>query len=190
MTFARRGRLPDMTETSLPSSPLNVPSTQPMIIERTAQPYVSIRRVVPMDGLAALADEIPGVFEWLAARGVEPDGAPFFKYNVLWHSGALDVEAGIPVPGEVIGDDRVQAGVLLGGWFAGVTHFGHFDGLREVTADLLDWGSEHGVTWDMTDTDGAEHWGLRLELYKTNPALEPDPAKWETELLFRLADQP
>ncbi len=177
-----------MTETPLPPSPN--PPVEPVIVERTAQPYVSVRRVVRMDELSELADEIPGLFGWLTDRGVEPDGPPFFKYNVLWHAGTLDVEAGIPVPGEVIGDQKVRAGVLLGGRFAAVTHLGHFDGLREVTADLLDWGSAHGVDWDMTDTDGAEHWGLRLELYKTDPTAEPDPAKWETELLFRLADQP
>jgi hypothetical protein len=28
----------------------------------------------------------------------------------------------------------------------------------------------------------------RLELYKTDPAVEPDMNKWETELAFRLAD--
>lgn len=31
-------------------------------------------------------------------------------------------------------------------------------------------------------------WGCRLEVYKTDPAEQPDTGKWETELLFRLAD--
>ena len=28
----------------------------------------------------------------------------------------------------------------------------------------------------------------RLEIYKTDPAEEPDMSKWETELAFKLAD--
>ena len=28
----------------------------------------------------------------------------------------------------------------------------------------------------------------RLEVYPVNPAEQPDPGKWETELVFRLAD--
>jgi hypothetical protein len=31
-------------------------------------------------------------------------------------------------------------------------------------------------------------WGARLEVLMTNPAQEPDPHKWQTVLLFRLAD--
>jgi effector-binding domain-containing protein len=163
-------------------------TTDPKIIERAEQPYVSIRRLVSMDHLAEVADEIPGLLDWLAARQVEPAGAPFFKYNVVNMSGALDVEAGVPVPHPMIGDDRVLTGELSAGRFASVTHFGHFDGLLEVTAGLLDWGTEHGVEWDMSETGHGQRWGMRLEFYKTNPAQEPDPNKWETELLFRLAD--
>ena len=30
--------------------------------------------------------------------------------------------------------------------------------------------------------------GIRIENYLTDPAKEPDSAKWETELAFKLAD--
>jgi effector-binding domain-containing protein len=160
----------------------------PHIIERPAQPYVSIRRLVSMTALSEVADEIPKLFGWLAARGVEDAGPPFFKYNVIDMSGVLDVEAGIPVATEMTGDEPVLAGVLPGGRFASLTHLGHPNELREVTGALLDWGAEQGLTWDTSETDSGQRWGLRLELYKTNPLVEPDLNAWETELLFRLAD--
>ena len=32
-------------------------------------------------------------------------------------------------------------------------------------------------------------WGARLEIMLTDPAEEPDMHRWETALLFRLADE-
>jgi hypothetical protein len=49
-------------------------------------------------------------------------------------------------------------------------------------------GAAAGLTWDKQDTPAGERWGCRLEIYPVNPAEQPDPAKWETELVFRLAD--
>jgi hypothetical protein len=39
----------------------------------------------------------------------------------------------------------------------------------------------------VTKSPVGERWGCRLEVSFTNPAEEPDPAAWETELAFRLA---
>jgi effector-binding domain-containing protein len=67
-------------------------------------------------------------------------------------------------------------------------HVGHPDELFSATTDLLAWAEEQGLTWDMSETPDGERWGSRLEWYLTDPADEPDMAKWETELAFRLAD--
>jgi effector-binding domain-containing protein len=166
-------------------------STEPRIIERSAQPYVAIKKLVTMQTISEIADQLPEVFGWLAARGLEPSSAasaPFLKYNVCYRAGLLEVEAGLPVASIVPGDDRVLAGVLPGGRFASVTHVGHPSGLVEATAALLDWGAELGLDWDLTETNDGQTWGLRLELYKTNPTQDPDLSKWETEIVFRLAD--
>lgn len=47
-----------------------------------------------------------------------------------------------------------------------------------VTAALLDWADKQGLEWDRTGTPDGERWGCRLEVYKTDPAEEPDMAKW------------
>lgn len=97
-------------------------------------------------------------------------------------AGSVDTSANIPH------DKAVTTGILPGGLYATVTHIGPFDRLADVTADLLDWGTRKGFTWDMTETENAQEWGCRLESYKTDPSAEPDMGKWETELAFRLAD--
>jgi effector-binding domain-containing protein len=161
---------------------------EPVIVERVAQPYLAVRETVTMQTISVIADQFPVLFDRVAERGIEVTGPPFLKYNVFTASGELEMEAGVPVPTGVPGDDLLTAGVLPGGRFASVTHHGHPNGLMEVTAALLDWGSRHGVRWDMSATDGGERWGLRIELYKTDPSIEPDLNRWETELVFRLAD--
>jgi effector-binding domain-containing protein len=153
---------------------------EPRIQWRAAQPYVAVRRVVTMRTIPEIADR-------LAARGIEPAGAPFLRYRVIEMDRELDMEAGVPVGAVVEGDKDVNFGILPDGQYATVTHVGPFDKLIDVTAALLHWGAREGLAWDMTETENGQEWGCRLELYKTNPSEEPDMSKWETELAFRLA---
>jgi hypothetical protein len=74
------------------------------------------------------------------------------------------------------------------GRYATVTYVGHPDGLARVTGELLDWGAAQGLAWDLSTVDGQERWGARLEIYHTDPAVQPDMTTWETELAIRLAD--
>lgn len=161
-------------------------STTPEITERPVQPYVAIRADVTMEQLPALADRFGEVFGWLAERGVAPAGPPFFRYHVIDMERQLTVEAGVPVPGAVEGDGRVLSEVLPAGRYATAKHVGPYDGLIEAVDNLLRWAAAHGLEWDKSDAEDGEHWGCRLEIYLTNPAEQPDPARWETQLAFRL----
>ncbi len=59
-----------------PSSPVvpAVPTarTEPSVIERAPQPYVSVPRTVTMATISCAADDIPGLFTWLAEHGTKP----------------------------------------------------------------------------------------------------------------------
>jgi effector-binding domain-containing protein len=175
-----------------PPSDLTIMSTEspagPTIVTRSEQPYVALRGFVTMQTFSAIADRLPGLFGWLQARGIEPTGAPFFKYDVIDMERQLEVEAGVPVAAVVDGDGEVFSGVLPAGRYATVTHVGHPDRLIDVAAAMLEWAARQGLEWDMSETDGGQRWGCRLEILRTNPAEEPDPGRWETELAFRLAD--
>ncbi|MGW7414615.1 GyrI-like domain-containing protein [Streptomyces sp. NPDC054863] len=160
---------------------------EPVVVERDEQPYVAIRGRVGMDGFGLIADRIPELFGWLAARGTQPLGGPFFRYNLIGAKGELEIEAGVPVAVPLQPEGDVLSGLLPAGKYATVTHFGHPDELIDVTAELLAWAEGQGLKWDMTATEDGERWVGRLETYRTDPRVEPDLNKWETELAFRLA---
>ena len=67
-------------------------------------------------------------------------------------------------------------------------HVGHPATLMAATARLLDWAAAKGLKWDMAPSAEGERWGCRMEAYLTDPRVEPDMDRWETDLVFRLAD--
>ena len=161
----------------------------PVIAERPAQPYVAISALVTVQTMdATLPPLAPQVFAWLGERGIPVAGPPFWKYNVIDMERVLEVEVGVPVLALADGDDRVLAGVLPAGQYATLRYTGHPDGLIDVIASLREWAKQEGLTWDMTSTPDGERWAARLEIYETDPAVEPDMAKWTTLLAFRLSD--
>jgi effector-binding domain-containing protein len=158
-------------------------------VELAAQPYVGIARSITMQTFSEIADRLPEVFAWLASCGVEPVDAPFFKYNVIDMERELEMEAGVPVAATPPVQGEIFAGVLPAGRYATVTHTGHPDELMEVTRQLLEWAAGEGLEFDKTDLPQGQRWTCRLERLLTNPAEEPDMHKWQTQLLFKLADQ-
>lgn len=161
---------------------------QPRITNRAEQPYAAIRGVVTMRTISAIADRLPEVFGWLGAQGVEPAGAPFFRYTRIDMDTTLEIEAGVPIAAPIAGQGDVFTGVLPAGRYAVLAHTGHPDDLLAVTASLLDWAAAEGLAWDVRETPDGDLWGCRLESYLTDPAEQPDMAKWDMELAFRLAD--
>jgi effector-binding domain-containing protein len=163
--------------------------TEPEVAERAAQPYVAISARVTMQTIGSVLPELHGlVFAWLAERGVPPAGYPFWKYNVIDMERELEVEVAVPVATAVEGDRRVLAGVLPSGRYATLRYTGHPAGLVDATASLREWVARRGLTFDVRDAGDGERWGARLEIYETDPAVEPDMSKWTTQLAFRLSD--
>ena len=157
-------------------------------MERVEQPYVGRRESITMTEFARVADHLPRMFGWLAEAGVPVAGPPFFRYRVIDMSADLVVEAGIPVTGRIGVAEPMFCDTLPGGRYATVTHVGHPDELMAVTARLLDWARDQGLAWDMEPTPTGEVWSCRLEMLMTDPAEEPDMHKWQTVLMFKLAD--
>ncbi|MFI7698287.1 GyrI-like domain-containing protein [Nonomuraea sp. NPDC049480] len=161
----------------------------PEIIELPERPYVGVRRTITMTQFGLVGDRIGEIIGWLAERGQYPAGAPFFRYDEIdMAADRLVVQAGVPLATPVEGEGDIFADVLPAGRYVAVSHHGHPDQLIGVTDSMLKWAKDQGLTWDMTEKDGTEHWGCRLELYNTNPAEEPDMNNWDTDLQFRLKD--
>ncbi|MGH7911709.1 MAG: GyrI-like domain-containing protein [Candidatus Dormibacteraceae bacterium] len=164
---------------------------RPRIVTRPVEAYFGVRRAVTMRTLGAHADRIPGLIADLAAAGHPPTGAPFLRYLEIDMERELLVEAGVPVAeaGSRGGlPEDVRAGTLPAGRYASALFVGAPDSLLAAVAELLRWAEAEGLRWDREAAGSSERWGCRLEVYHTDPRVEPDPTRWETELLFRLAD--
>jgi effector-binding domain-containing protein len=162
--------------------------TEPNIVERPEQAYLGITRRVTMRRIPEIADRLPGLVGWILEHGIVPAGPPFFRYLVIDMDGELEIEVGVPVPANTAGEGDIVAGVLPAGRYAVVRHNGPPDQLLGATAELLAWAKERSLEWDVTPTTDGDRWGCRLEEYHTDPRVQPDPNKWETDLAFRLAD--
>jgi effector-binding domain-containing protein len=126
---------------------------------------------------------------WLEKQGLKPAGAPFIRYHVIDMSTKLDVEMGWPVATAVSGNGRVAAGVIPAGRYATLLYTGPYDGLMEANRVLIEWAKEKGIVWDRWDDPQGDAFRSRIEHYFTDPAAEPDPQKWETEVAIKLADE-
>jgi effector-binding domain-containing protein len=163
----------------------------PVLVERREVPYVGIVRAVTMPTFPLVADRLPDVLRWLDGHSLHPAGPPFFRYHLIDMDGELRVEAGVPVDEPIAAaDGDVTPGLLPAGTYAVTTHVGHPEELVQVTAELLAYGDAHGWEWDRHRTPQGDAWGCRLEMLLTDPRVEPDMSRWETQLAFRLASAP
>ena len=105
-------------------------------------------------------------------------------YRVIDMDGDLQIEVGWPVAAEIPPDDRVGTGTLPAGRYVVGTHVGPYDGLLEANAELQAWAESQGLTWAVH----GERWDARFESYVSDPLIEPDPARWQTEIVYLLSD--
>lgn len=160
--------------------------SQPVRIElRTARPYAGIRVRVTMDGISGAVDEaFPELFGWLAAQDIAAAGPPFIRYLVIDMAAELQIELAVPVAVDISGSERIQPGVLPAGRYVTLRHTGPYDGLVASNAALQQWARQQEFTFDSWDTPAGSVWRGRAEHYLTNPAAEPDPAKWEVDVAY------
>jgi effector-binding domain-containing protein len=160
--------------------------SQPARIDlRAAQPYAGIRVRVTMDGLSGAVDEaFPELFGGLAAQDIPAAGPPFIRYLVIDMAAELQIELAVPVSTDISGGGRIQPGVLPAGRYATLRHTGPYDGLVASNAALQQWAQQEGIKFDTWDTPEGTAWRARIEHYLTNPAAEPDPAKWEVDVAY------
>jgi effector-binding domain-containing protein len=161
--------------------------SEPTVLERTEQPYVAIPVRATLREWGEVNALVPEVYGWLAARGIAPAGAVFYRHLVV---GGFDekfsVEVGVPVAEPVEGDGRVLAGAKPAGRYVVAVHHGHPDGIAKSHQALVAWAEREGVP---LAKDG-EVWGGMYESYLTDPAVEPDLTRFETELAYLVSAGP
>jgi hypothetical protein len=134
-----------------------------------------------------IPESIGLVMGWLGQEGISPAGAPFLRYHVIDMPGAMDVELGFPVGDSSAGKGPVTGGSLPAGRYASLVYRGVANGFAANKA-LIDWVAESAGDLDSHPTAGGDAFAGRCEIFLTNPADEPDPSRWDTEVIMRLKD--
>lgn len=161
-----------------PTSRRSSVSKRPVTIEeRAPQPALFIRRRVPPSEIPAVLGEcLPAVYAHCQREGLALAGAPFCRYPRSG-PGLITMECGMPLAEAAPGAGEIEAGELQGGALAVAIHEGGYDTLRETYAQI-----EGFVEAGERATAGPP-W----ESYLTDPASQPDPADWRTEVCWPVA---
>ena len=78
-----------------------------------------------------LADCLPAVYHQVVGQGAQPVGMPFTRY-LSFGSDTFEIEAGMPVAGELKGEGRIQSSQLPAGTVVTTLYQGPYEGLAAV----------------------------------------------------------
>lgn len=160
--------------------------------QRPAQTYVAIRSNVSMREIGTKLPPLVGeVFAWVGARGLSIASPMLWRYvdgkidNM--ETGTMTVDVAIPVDGSPTGDEHVIVDTLPAGRYAVVLYTGDYSGLHTAHGALQDWCAQNHIPLQQQREGDEQKWGARVEVYFTDPAEEPDPTQWKTEVAFLTA---
>lgn len=150
--------------------------------ERQEQPYAAIPIRATLSEWGSVNALVLEVHGWLAERAIPPAGPLFYRYRLIGDrtERRFDLEVGFPVAEPVEGDGRVVAGSRPAGSYAVRVHHGHPDSIAGTHLALVEWTRERG----RPPVRDGEAWVGMFEYYRTDPEVEPDPRRWETELAY------
>jgi len=162
-------------------------TTTVQIVERSAQPYVAIPVHASFSEWGKATALVGEVLGWIAERGLELAGPPFFRYWVLGDDvKPFRLAVGAPVTRSVPCEGRIVSGEIPAGRYATVIHHGHPDRMTETLRVLDEWLEQENLRPRLDTTDGETTWAGRFEFYRTDPQVEPDLERWETEVAYLL----
>ena len=121
----------------------------------------------------AFGKAIHQVGECMRASAGQMASMPMAVY-VAWRDADCDVAAGCQVAGEVTLTNGCEWLDLAGGPHAFASHFGPYDTLGETHQAVMGWCAANGKKIS----------GPCFEMYPTDPGLEPDSAKWQTDVYY------
>jgi effector-binding domain-containing protein len=149
-------------------------AAMPEIVEIEPETALVMSGEVPF---AELVDFFTAAFtataEAAVDAGVELAGPPVGYYPTT-PTDIVTIEAGFPVSGPVESTEEVHPLVLPAGRAVVAMHVGPYDTLGETYEAVMAWMREHGL----------QPVGPMWECYVTDPGENPDPATWETKIVW------
>lgn len=139
-----------------------------------SQAAAAIRAEVPMAELRDVFDRgFTEVARVAAEQGVALAGPPFGFYPRM-PTDTVEVVVGFPVASPIAADGDVGPFELPGGRVVCGTHVGPYEELERTYGELTAWAQ----------AEGHELRGAMWESYLSDPRAQPDPATWETRIVW------
>lgn len=161
---------------------------EPHIQERDEQSYVSIRTRATLREWSRVNARVAQVFGWLDERGMDRAGPPFYRYWIIGDDdNEFDLEVGVPVNTVPETEEPFRVGTIPEGSYVRMVHRGHPDRLERAHEEIRRWADHEGVRLKREIDGGEEVWSGLFEFYLSDPAVEPDLNRWETELLYQVS---
>ena len=165
-------------------------NTTPKIEYREAHPYAAVRMQLPFPFGKSFQPAWSKVNVWLAKQGLS-HGPAIIRYLTTDMSTKLDMDIGFVIDQALPGGDGILISMLPAGQYATLTNIGSYrgKGVYKANVAIIEWARENKIPWKVTKKAGAEWWDSRVEWYFNDPAVDPDPKKYRTELTFMVANQ-
>ena len=143
--------------------------------EIEASKVLAIKATVKSDQISAKLGELyPRLMNCLNASGIEMTGPPYSKYYSWDPEGETVMEAGIPVSAVAECEEDIEYIELPACKVVTAMHTGPYDAIGPVYDAIQTYINEKGLTIN----------GAVWEVYLTDPATEPDPANYKTQVYY------
>ncbi len=161
----------------------------PKIEHCEAHPYAAVRLQVPIPFGTYLQPAWSKVHNWIKAQGLA-HGPAIIRYLTTDMSTKLDMDVGFVMDKAIPGGDGVVTGVLPAGPYATLIYIGSYrgKGIYKANVAIIEWAQANGIVWKTSQVNGKEWWESRVEWYFNDPAVDPDPKSYKTELTFMVQE--
>lgn len=161
--------------------------SEPVVEYQIEKPYAAIAFETADVEWEEAAELVSEIIEWLGKRKQKTAGTALYRYWCTGGGGELStLEVGVPVDRMSAGDERVVISTIPGGTYLKAVHRGHPDNLPESHEAMVKWAQAEGLEFDKRWEAEYEIWNGRFDIFLTDPQIEPDPEKWEIEILLLL----
>lgn len=145
---------------------------KPQIVQIEAQLTAVIRLTIPREEIRrVMGPALAEVMATVAAQGIATTG-PLFSHHFKMDPAIFDFEVGVPVAAPVTAAGRVMPGQLPKTTIVRTVYHGDYEGLGAAWGEFKGWIAAAG------HAEAPNLW----ECYVTGPAVDPDPATWQTQL--------
>lgn len=137
--------------------------------------YLSIRDTIDQKQMNNIHGKLYNEINmYMDDKNINSDLPPIVIYH-FWSDTLVDIEAGIQINDSVQTEGtRIRLNKIPVGNVVSATHYGSYERLPETYFSINEWMRKNKV----------EILGPPWEIYVTDPALEPNPEKWETQINF------